>query len=48
MKEMIEVNLDEFYGVNNHNQFKKAEEIITTRLGSWTDLATKFEGKQKA
>lgn len=48
MEEMIEINIDDDYGIKNKNQLATAEKIITTRLCSWTDFAEKFEGKNKA
>ena len=48
MEDMIEINLDENYGVKDASKLKIAENIITTKLGDWTALATKFEGKHKA
>ena len=48
MEEMIEINIDENYGIKDGSKLEKAEKIITTRLLEWTDLAKKFEDKHKA
>ena len=48
MEEMIEINLDENYGIKNKSKLEKAEKIITTRLLEWTDLAKKFEDEKRA
>lgn len=48
MEEMIEINLEENYGIKDSSKLEKAEKIITTRLLEWTDFAKKFEDKHKA
>lgn len=48
MEEMIEINLDENYGVKDAKKLKVAEDIITSKLGVWTAFAKRFEDEKKA
>ena len=48
MEEMIEINLDENYGIKDKSKLEKAEKIITTRLSGWTDFAKQFEDEKRA
>ncbi len=47
MKEMIEINLDDTYGIKDPEKLKLAEEIITTKLAGWRDFLKKYEDERK-
>ena len=48
MEEMIELNSSDFYGVNDLEKLKIAENIITTKLADWAELAKKYEDEKTA
>ena len=48
MEKMIEIDLNKFFVVNDQNKLKISEEIITTKLSKWKDLAKLYENPYKA
>lgn len=48
MEEIIKDNSINFYVVNDPNKLKAADEIITTKLSKWKDLANQYENPYKA